>query len=181
MTVKYGKHGKHEVRTLTACAMLTAVGIVLSAIRIPLSNVTEITLTGLPIAMSGYLFGPWAAAAVGVLIDAGGYFMHPTGAFFPGFSISCGLMGVIYGFLLYRRLYTPSGAGGLMVRVIVSHFLKTLLISLLLNCMWLSVFYGMPFGAVFLISLPKEAINFPIEVFLIWSLIRIAGRLLPEI
>ena len=99
------KDSVFSVRTLTVSAMLVAVGVVLSFLRIPLSTITEVTLTGLPIALA--------------------------------------------------------------------HLVKTILISLLLNCFWLSVFYGMPFKAVFVGSIPKEAINSPIEVFLIFSILRI--------
>ena len=44
---------------------------------------------------------------------------------------------------------------------------------------WLSVFYGMTFKVVFLASIPKEAINFPIEVFLIYSVVQILNRIRP--
>ena len=52
-------------------------------------------------------------------------------------------------------------------------------ISLLLNCFWLSVFYGMTFKVVFLASVPKEVINFPIEVFLIYSVVQVLKRVRP--
>ena len=39
-----------NIKTMTLGAMFVAAGVVLSFIRIPLSAVTEITLTGLPIA-----------------------------------------------------------------------------------------------------------------------------------
>ncbi len=94
---------------------------------------------------------------------------------------------MIYGLLLYHRWWDgqsgSSGPGrrgsyGLLLRTAAAHLLKTVLISLLLNCFWLSIFYGMNFSAVFFASLPKEAVNFPIEVFLICSIIRVLRRLL---
>jgi len=72
-----------------------------------------------------------------------------------------------------------AGAKGLALRVAFSHLLKTVFISLLLNCFWLSVFYGMTFKVVFLASIPKEAINYPIEVFLIYSVVQILNRIRP--
>ena len=216
-----------SISELTVSAMLVALGIVLSFVRIPLSQVTEITLTGLPIALGGYLFGPLTGFVIGALVDGGGCLIAPKGPYFPGFTLSSGLIGLIYGLLLYRGVWERNlqnrrrriratassyrqdekhgdhiqedyrqsnhrrqveknqgtarllraGAKGLAVRVVLAHFLKTLLISLLLSCFWLSVFYGMPFKAVFLMSLPKELINFPIEAFLIYSMVRISARL----
>ena len=154
--------------------MLVAIGVVLSFLRIPLSTITEVTLTGLPIAVGGYLFGPVIGFIIGALIDVCGFLIKPMGPFFPGFTLSTGLIGMIYGLLLYRKWWEKSQDNkGLAIRIVFAHLVKTVLISLLLNCFWLSVFYGMPFKAVFFGSIPKEAINFPIEVFLIYSILRV--------
>lgn len=174
-------NNKFSSQVITVSAMLIALGVILSFLRIPLSTVTEITLTGLPIAVGGYMFGPWIGFLIGALIDICGYFASPRGAFFPGFTISTALTGMIYGLLLYRRWWDDQAGGRgfavgskkLLVRIAAAHLLKTVFISLMLNCFWLSIFYGMDFSAVFLASVPKEAINFPIEVFLIFSIIRV--------
>lgn len=118
---------------------------------------------------------------IGALIDLCGFFAAPKGAFFPGFTISTALIGMIYGLFLYRKWWDSkssrmsllhAGAKGLVLRVVIAHLLKTVCISLLLNCFWLSVFYGMPFKAVFLASIPKEAINFPVEAGLIFIVVQ---------
>lgn len=49
---------KFSSQVITISAMLIALGVILSFLRIPLSTVTEITLTGLPIAVGGYMLGP---------------------------------------------------------------------------------------------------------------------------
>lgn len=176
---------KINPQNLTTGAMLVAMGVVLSFFRIPLTTITEITLTGIPIAAGAYLFGPWTGFLIGALIDVCGYLIKPMGAFFPGFTISAGLAGMIYGLFLYQKWWEPPGSRthgqpllrrgrrGLVCRILLAHLLKTVLISLLLNCFWLGVFYGMPFRAVFLGSVPKEAINFPIESCLIYITVKI--------
>ena len=179
---------KMSLRLLTTSSILIALGVVLSFFRIPLSTVTEITLTGLPIAAGGYLFGPWIGMLIGALIDVCGFFVAPKGPFFPGFTVSTALIGMMYGLFLYTKLWDTNdsrqgvlraGAKGLVLRIVVAHLLKTVLISLLLNCFWLSVFYGMTFKVVFLASVPKEVINFPIEVFLIYSVVQVLKRVRP--
>ena len=182
------KSSKMNLRLLTTSSILVALGVVLSFFRIPISAVTEITLTGLPIAAGGYLFGPWVGMLIGALIDVCGFFIAPKGPFFPGFTISTALIGMIYGLFLYREWWDKNirqqgllyaGTKGLALRIIVAHLLKTVFISLLLNCFWLSVFYGMTFKVVFLASVPKEGINFPIEVFLIYNVVQILKRVRP--
>ncbi len=179
---------KIKIRVLTTSSVLIALGVVLSFLRIPISTVTEITLTGLPIAAGGYLFGPWIGMLIGALIDVCGFLVAPKGPFFPGFTISSALVGMIYGLFLYTKWWDAkdgrqgllrAGKKGLVLRIIAAHLLKTVFISLLLNCFWLSAFYGMTFKVVFLASVPKEAINFPIEVFLIYSVVRILKRVRP--
>ena len=179
---------KMSLRLLTTSSILIALGVVLSFFRIPLSTVTEITLTGLPIAAGGYLFGPWIGMLIGALIDVCGFFVAPKGPFFPGFTISTALIGMMYGLFLYTKWWDTNdsrqgvlraGAKGLVLRIVVAHLLKTVFISLLLNCFWLSVFYGMTFKVVFLASVPKEVINFPIEVFLIYSVVQVLKRVRP--
>ena len=176
---------KMNSHNLTTGAMLVAMGVVLSFFRIPLTTITEITLTGIPIAAGGYMFGPWTGFLIGALIDVCGYLIKPMGAFFPGFTISAGLIGMIYGLFLYQKWWESPGGqtrglvllrrgtGGLVCRILLAHLFKTVLISLLLNCFWLSAFYGMPFPTVFLGSVPKEAINFPIESCLIYITVKI--------
>ena len=182
------KSSKMNLRLLTTSSILVALGVVLSFFRIPISAVTEITLTGLPIAAGGYLFGPWVGMLIGALIDVCGFFIAPKGPFFPGFTISTALIGMIYGLFLYREWWDKNirqqgllyaGTKGLALRIIVAHLLKTVFISLMLNCFWLSVFYGMTFKVVFLASVPKEGINFPIEVFLIYNVVQILKRVRP--
>ncbi len=176
---------RFTVKTITAGAMLVALGVIFSFLRIPLTNITEITLTGIPVAVGGFFFGPIVAAVIGALIDVLGFFVHPVGAFFPGFTISMAVTGVIYGGFLWRKWWTrEDGQGilfkkntGLLLRVVIAHFLKTVLISLILNVIWLSIFYGMPAEAVFAGTIVKEAINFTIEVALIFLIIRALYRL----
>ncbi len=64
--------------------------------------VKTMTAAALCIAVGGYFFGPVVGAVIGALIDVVGYFVHPTGPFFPGFTISNALIGTIYG-LFYGR------------------------------------------------------------------------------
>ena len=179
---------KLDTRTITMSAMLVALGVVFSFFRIPLSSVTEITFTDLPIAAGGYLFGPGVGFLIGALIDICGFLIKPMGTYFPGFTLSSGLIGVIYGLFLYRKWWDGKegsypllrdGTKGLVIRILIAKLLKTILISLLLSCFWLSMYYGMDFRVVFFGSLPKEAINYPIESCLIYITVKLLRRAVP--
>ena len=81
-----------------------------------------------------------------------------------------------------RRCSHPllrDGTKGLVIRILIAKLLKTILISLLLSCFWLSMYYGMDFRVVFFGSLPKEAINYPIESCLIYITVKLLRRAVP--
>ncbi len=49
-----------QVRTITVCAMLAAVGVALGSVSIQMENM-RIGFAGIPAMLSGYLFGLWLA------------------------------------------------------------------------------------------------------------------------
>ena len=51
------------------------------------------------------LFGPGVGGAVGALSDILGYAVRPTGPYFPGFTVTAALSGVIFGLLLGKILH----------------------------------------------------------------------------
>ena len=127
--------------------------------KIPLSQVSEIRLQFLPVAVEGMLFGPLYGGILGGLSDILCYIVRPTGAFFPGFTLSAILQGVIYGLILKK----DQG----LVRILIAQGLDTVLVSLILNPLWLMILYGNGFIAFFTARIIKVLIMFPINVVLL--------------
>ena len=71
---------------------------------------------------------------VGALGDFIGAHLFPAGAYFPGFTLTGALVGVLYALPLYRRKPT-------VPRVILAVLLATI-VNLFLNSLWLSMLYG---------------------------------------
>ncbi len=88
---------------LTTSAMLVALGMIFGYFKIPISNIVEIRLGTIPVAIGGMLFGPVIGGVIGGAIDIVGYIAKPTGAFFPGFTISAIASGIIFGICLYKK------------------------------------------------------------------------------
>ena len=63
----------------------------------------RISFGGLPIALAGALMGPFWGAMTGIVADVLGATLFPQGAFFPGFTLTAALSGLIPGLVLYRR------------------------------------------------------------------------------
>ena len=97
-----------SVRTLAVCAMMLALRIVLGLFAnfslsfIPLP-VIKISLTFIPVMLTGYLFGPVCAAVVAGAGDVFSYLLAPTAlGFNPGITLCYIVEGLIYGICLYR-------------------------------------------------------------------------------
>ena len=144
-------------KTLTIAAMLTAVGIVLGFYKIPINQFIEVRFASIPISLAGLLFGPAVGGVVGALVDIGGYIAKPTGPFFPGFTVSSALTGIVFGFFFYRKKPTA-------LRIAIAEVFYTVLIGILLNSYWLNILYFHDgFTATVITRLPKELIMLPIN------------------
>jgi len=160
-----------NTKTLTLAAMLVAVGIVLGFMKIPINQLIELRFGSIPVAIAGNLLGPGVAAVVGALTDIGGYLVKPTGPFFPGFTISGIVSGIIFGLILYGKKPT-------FQRLLVAHMIHTLIVGVLLNSYWLTILYvyldGFP--AAIIARLPKELILIPVLAFIQYAIAKAFER-----
>lgn len=159
-----------NTRVLTDAALLVAIGIILGFLKIPVTNIIEIRLGSIPTAVAGCLFGPAIGGVVGALTDIGSYLVKPTGPFFPGFTISYIAGGVIFGLILHGKEATVR-------RILLAETIYTLLINTLLNGFWLTLLYGMPFGAVVAARIVKQLVMIPINTLLLAVTLKSVRRL----
>ena len=159
-----------DTKTLTLAAMLTAIGIILGFFKLPLNQLIEIRFGALPVAMAGMMLGPIPAAVVGALVDIGGYLVKPTGPFFPGFTLSGAIAGLIFGFALYNKKPT-------VTRVLFAQVIYTIIIGLGLNTYWLSLLYlKNGYLAALITRLPKELIMVPVYTVLYFIVLKSCER-----
>ena len=154
-----------DVRVLTSAALVLAIAIALGFFKIPITQLIEIRFDTLALATAGQMFGPTVGLMIGALSDLGGFLIRPTGPFFPGFTISAAITGLIFGFMLYGKKVS-------LLRVVLAKLIHTLLVGMLLNSFWLSMLYGNAFPLVFLGRLPKELVMFPIQTAMIYILLK---------
>ena len=159
-----------DIKVLTVCAMLLAISAIFGFFKIPLSDVAEIRLQFLPVACAGMLFGAPAGALVGGLSDILCYIVKPTGPFFPGFTISSIIQGMIYGFILYNKPLS-------LKRVIMAQIADTVVISLILNPVWLMILYNNAFSVIFVSRLVKVAVMLPINTVLLMGVLSVVRRI----
>lgn len=162
---------KKEIRkisSITGCAMLTALDIVLRAFRIDFSNILSIGFSSLAVAASALFYGPLLTGLAGIIADTLGYMIHPNGPYFPGFAINAFLTGVIYGCFFYQKKIT-------VTRVILARLCISVIINLILTPLWLNMMYG---NAIF--ALPriiKNIVMFPLDAWLLYIVLKGAARI----
>ena len=98
-------------RSLVTVSLLLAISIVLARVLgliIPIAGLPalKINFSSVPLIMAGIFYGPAAGFMAGAISDVVGYMINPMGgAYFPGFTLSSALTGMIPG-LIYKLLNT---------------------------------------------------------------------------
>ncbi len=158
-------------------ALLTAIGIIAATFKIPISNILEIRFSSLALAVAGNIFGPGIAALIGIFSDIGGFVIWPTGPYFPGFTFSAAVSGIIFGSLLHKEDNSFPG----IPRIIAAVIINTLLVNILCNSLWLTLLYGKGgFIAVLSARLIKELIMIPVNIILMIGIIKPVDALLKK-
>ena len=137
-------------------AVLTAAEIVLSRfLSIPTPQ-TKLGFAFLPLALAGTLYGLRAGFVVGALSDLLGALLFPIGPYFPGFTLTAGLKGLVFGLLLHRK----RGA----FRVAAAVILNGVVLSLGVNTLWLHLLYGTPVEVLLLNRGTQELLAIPLQI-----------------
>ena len=155
-----------SIRTLAVMAMLLAATIVVRAyLWIPLGWVPNLRLKFdfLPEALAGAVGGPILGVIFGALSDIISFLINPTGAYFPGYTLSCVLVMLTFSLFFYKRKIS-------MWRIALAKLIYNGLINILLGSLWSSMMLGKAYVVYFWSSLIKNSIMYPIETVMLFVL-----------
>jgi len=158
-----------NTRSLAVIAMLLALAVILGFFSVQVTETLKISFAFLANELTGMLFGPFVGLIEGAAADILKYLVKPTGPFFPGFTISGMLSGLIYGLMLYKKPIT-------LKRVITANAIVTVFVNMLLNTYWLTLLYGKGFAVIFPARIVKEAILLPIDIALFYTLSKVLEK-----
>ena len=139
-----------NVQSLVFSALLVATSIIFTRFLgfIAFGGAVRISFGNLPIALAGALLGPFWGGMTGLAADLLGATLFPQGGFFPGFTLTSVLTGVIPGIILYSR--KPS-----IKLIALSSIISAVLCSLILNTFWLTILLKKGF----LVLLPTRIVS----------------------
>ena len=161
------KQRERHLLCLTISAVMAAVSMVLNRFASIHTMGWTIGFAFVPIVLCAVLCGPFWAAAAGGLSDLVGALLFPFGPYFPGFTVCAALMGLIYGYFLYRPRLR-------WWQIVLPALVNNLILGLFLNTLWVSILYGSKtYWGWFLYRLPEYAILVPLNLILIPVLYRL--------
>lgn len=161
-----------DLKVLVTTAMLVAITIVLTIfvdIPVPLGDNLRIRFDFLAEILFCMIGGPILGVIGGMAGDLLGYLCHPSGAFFPGYTVSAMVACFIYSLFFFRARVT-------IVKIAVCRLIINLCVNMLLGSVW----SWMTRGNAYLFYLGKSAIKnsimLPIEILL---MVLVLGLLMP--
>ncbi len=161
---------KISTKKLITLGVLVAMDVVLTRFLSLNAWNTRIGFGFVPMVIAALVYGPLSAAVVGALADFLGAILFPTGPYFPGFTFSMFLMGLVFGFFLYKKRS--------LWRVAVSVLITQFIISLVLTTYWIHVLYGAKYVPLLATRVVQSAIISAAQIIVIPLLIRATDRLI---
>ena len=151
---------KFDVKKLIQISLLIAIEIILTRFCSIQTPIVRIGFGFLPIAIIGMMYGPLSAGVAYAIGDLLGVALFPTGSFFPGFTITAFLTGIVYGVFLYNKPKT-------WPRIIGAVLTVCLVINLGLDTLWLSILMGKGYIALLPTRIMKAVLMIPVQTFII--------------
>lgn len=152
-----------RVRTITTLGLFGAIAVVLGAFTLVLGDYIKIGFSTIANQFVYYLYGPVVGGLFGGVLDILKYLVKPTGAFFPGWTISAAVAGVLYGCFLYRRPLS-------LRRVLAAELAVSVVCNMLLGTLWLTVMYEKGFLALLPMRVIKNLIMWPVNSLIFYSM-----------
>ena len=123
-----------RLRKIIVAGLLLATTIVLSRFLSIRTPITTMGFSFVSATLAGMLLGPWWSMFVSGLADLIGALLFPTGAFFPGYTLTALITGFIYGFVLGNS--HKKTVKQVLIRAIIAHIAVVVLCSVGLNTLW---------------------------------------------
>ena len=159
-----------NLRNVAFLGLLVALAVVLSYVAsVELGPYIRVGFSNLPNQVAAYLFGPAVGAIFGGVLDVLKWILKPTGPFYPGFTISAIVGGLIYGSFLYKRKPT-------LLRVFLAQLCVKVFVNVGLNTIWLMQLYDYAVKVILPERVLSNLIMLPIDTAILYGLLKAIDR-----
>lgn len=146
----------NNVNQLVIMGALIAMDVILRRFLSIYTPITRIGFAFVAEVIAAIVLGPLQAAAVGGIADVIGAIVFPSGAFFPGFTVTAVTIGLIYGLFLHRKVT--------VVRIVCAVIVAQIVCSLGLNTLWLSIMTGSSYTALLSTRLVQAVVTGVVQI-----------------
>lgn len=150
-----------SINTTVKAAIFIALNIIFTHIFAIQTPFIRISFGFLPVAIFAILFGPVRGAITAAIADILGCLIFSPGLFFPGFTVSAFLSGMIYGAFLYNKQFS-------IQRIVLASLAVFIFVDLFMNTFWLTLLYHKAAPTFLVTRLIKCSIMLPIQVMTIY-------------
>lgn len=158
-----------KTRSLAVSGLVIAADVVLTRLLAVNTPIMKISLGFFAVAVCAALYGPAHAAICAALSDLLGSLLFPVGAYFPGFTVTAAVTGLIFGFFL--RNYSKR-------RAVLAAAVNSVLVSYLANTGMLSFLTGSPYPQLLGTRAIQLAVMLPLQIaMLVFALPSVLRRL----
>lgn len=169
MTRSYWKNAIHptaKIKLMCFMALMMALNIVVSSFFIPLGDSSlRVYFSFLPTSIASMTGGPVFALCYGFVVDILGFIIHPTGVFFPGYTLSSMLGALIYAIFLFHQQIT-------VVKLFLAKLCVNVFVNIMLGCLWNEIQFGKGYLYYLFKSVPKNLLLLPLEVFMLYLMLK---------
>lgn len=152
---------QNYTQKLIIVAFFIAIEIILTRwFSINIGGIVRIGFAFVPISFLGIVYGPLWAGAAYAIGDLIGMMLWPSGAFFPGFTLTAFLTGVVFGLVLHKKEIT-------FKRVAVACFIVCFGLNLCLDTLWLVILMNKGFLALLPARFIKTIVAFTLQIVFI--------------
>ena len=151
---------KISVQKMVQIALLVALEIVLSRFLSFNTSILKIGFKFVPVVLAAMLYGPVWGATVAGLGDLLGALLFPIGPYFPGFTLTAVLIGLVYGLFLYREVN--------LRRIVAAASIACIPLGLGLNSLWICILYEKGIWAILPGRIFQEVGMLVIQILVIW-------------
>lgn len=154
-------HSARQLKLFAFAALMIAAANVLSLITVPVTAYTQFSLGFLARSLCALVGGPILGLSYAFAEDILGFFLHPTGAFFPGYTLSTMAGVLIYALCFYRARIT-------VVRLVSANVVVNLFVNAVMGSWWNVILRGNGFWFYFSTSFLKNLATLPAKVLMLY-------------
>ena len=156
-----------KAKELVYLSLFISLEVILTRFLSIQTPIVRIGFTFIPVAVSAMMFGAVFSGISAALADIIGMMLFPSGPYFPGFTLTAFLSGVIYGVFLYDRTLN-------LFRISTAVIIISLFINLGLDTVWIWMLTGKGIMILLPPRIIKCLIMIPIQIIIIelaWRLV----------